>query len=557
MFHLKPALSRGEIQCIGATTTDEYRKHIEKDAALERRFQKMMILPPGLEETVEIIFGLKSKYEQYHRCEYTMEAVRAAVDLSERYVPGKYLPDKAIDLLDEAGAMKRIVASNEHSPLSGYEYEKEFKVMQRQKELAIQNQEYEKAASLRDAEKQLKEQMSKAQEGWVPDEESKVCVDADSIACAVSKSTGVPLYRLREEAWMTVSRMRESITNELIGQDEVVDAVCRAVKRSYADIKDPKRPIGSFLFLGPTGLGKTLLAKKVASNFFGGDDSLIQVDMSEYMEKFAVSRMTGSPPGYVGHEEGGQLTERVRQRPYSVVLFDEIEKAHGDVMDLLLQILEEGRLTDSFGRQVDFRNTIIIMTSNVGADLIKKSASVGFSTSDHHLDYDVMKLQIQKSLQKIFKVEFLNRIDETLIFRLFSHETLLKIVDLEMGKLCQRVLSRGVRLTFTPMVREFLAKRGFEPELGARPLRRTIQVHVQDPLSEWILSRLTESKGVIRDIEAFVSDENKVCLREIEKETSTAEDKIEDKIKVEEISVFPSSEVESQSHLEKGKILGV
>ncbi|RDB31348.1 ATP-dependent Clp protease ATP-binding subunit [Candidatus Similichlamydia laticola] len=551
---LKPALSRGEIQCIGATTTDEYRKHIEKDAALERRFQKMIVLPPGVEETVEIISGLKGKYEQYHQCEYTSDAVRAAVELSERYISGRYLPDKAIDLLDEAGAMQRIAAANERPAFSDYEYEKELKVIQTQKELAIQNQEYEKAAALRDSEKQLKEQVKKAQGGW-PTEEKKagVSVDADSIACAVSKSTGVPLYRLREEAWMTISRMKESITAELVGQDEIVESVCRAVKRSYADIKDPKRPIGSFLFLGPTGLGKTLLAKKVATNFFGGEDSLIQVDMSEYMEKFAVSRMTGSPPGYVGHEEGGQLTERVRQKPYSVVLFDEIEKAHGDVMDLLLQILEEGRLTDSFGRQVDFRNTIIVMTSNVGADLIKKSGSVGFVSSENDLDYDIMQDKIKTALRKKFKTEFLNRIDETLIFRPFSHESLLKIVDLEMGKLCQRVGVRGVKLTLTDEAREFLARRGFEPELGARPLRRTIQVHIQDPLSEFILSRV-EAPGC-RHLEVFYSQgEDDIRLREIEAQVSIGNDTIESKENLEEKALVPHV---AATQLEKEEILGV
>ena len=384
---LKPALSRGEIQCIGATTIDEYRKHIEKDAALERRFQKIMVAPPTVEDTIEILMGLKTKYEDHHKCIYTPQSLHAAAVLSDRYIHGRFLPDKAIDLIDEAGAKMRISMMNQPQDIS--KYEAEIEETRLAKEEAIGKQEYEKAAKLRDKEKTLREQLQQIRAQWeVNKEEHEVIVEDEDVAQVVAKQTGIPISRLTEGETQKVLKMEEILRGSIVGQDEALKIICRAIRRSRADIKDPNRPIGAFLFLGPTGVGKTLLARLLAIHMFGGEDALIQVDMSEYMEKFAVSRMTGSPPGYVGHEEGGQLTEQVRQRPYSVVLFDEIEKAHPDVMDLLLQILEEGRLTDSFGRKIDFRNTIVIMTSNLGADLIKKSTEVGFGAQEGSLDYE-------------------------------------------------------------------------------------------------------------------------------------------------------------------------
>ena len=396
---LKPALSRGELQCIGATTIDEYRKHIEKDAALERRFQKILVAPPSVDETIEILNGLKTKYEEHHKCIYTPAALHAAAVLSDRYIHGRFLPDKAIDLIDEAGAKMRIAQMNQPQDISSYEAEIEETRLA--KEEAIGKQEYEKAAKLRDKEKTLREKLQQIRAQWeINKDEHEVIVEDEDVANVVARQTGVPLNRLTEGETQKVLKLEEILRENIVGQDEALKTVCRAIRRSRADIKDPNRPIGAFLFLGPTGVGKTLLARLLAINMFGGEDALIQVDMSEYMEKFAVSRMTGSPPGYVGHEEGGQLTEQVRQRPYSVVLFDEIEKAHPDVMDLLLQILEEGRLTDSFGRKIDFRNTIVIMTSNLGADLIRKSTEVGFGAQEGSLDYDHIKDKIEGAVKK-------------------------------------------------------------------------------------------------------------------------------------------------------------
>ncbi len=418
---LKPALSRGEIQCIGATTVDEYRKHIEKDAALERRFQKIFVSPPSVEDTIEILNGLKAKYEEHHKCIYTPQALEAAAKLSERYVHGRYQPDKAIDLLDEAGAKMRISMMSQPHDIAKFEAEVEETRML--KEESISRQEYEKAAKLRDKEKQLRENLQQSRTEWeISKAENEVIVEDDDIAAVVARMTKIPLIRLTEGETQKVLKMEEELGRYIIGQEEAVRTVCRAIRRSRADIKDPNRPIGAFLFMGPTGVGKTLLARLLAIHMFGGDDALIQVDMSEYMEKFAVSRMTGSPPGYVGHEEGGQLTEQIRQRPYAVVLFDEIEKAHPDVMDLLLQILEEGRLTDSFGRRVDFRNTIVIMTSNLGADLIRKSTTVGFGVKEGALDYEAIREKIMEAVKKQFKPEFVNRVDDVVIFRPLTKE---------------------------------------------------------------------------------------------------------------------------------------
>ncbi len=507
---LKPALSRGEIQCIGATTIDEYRKHIEKDAALERRFQKILVTPPSIEETNAILLGLKSKYEEHHKCIYTDAALQSAVYLSDRYITGRFLPDKAIDLLDEAGAKARIAMM--HQPQDITKFEAEIEEVRLGKEEAISKQEYEKAAKLRDKEKTLREHLTQIRSQWESNkDEHQVIVDEEEVAVIVSKQTGVPLSRLTEGETSKVLKMEEALKANIIGQDDAVGTVCRAIRRSRADIKDPNRPIGAFLFLGPTGVGKTLLAKQLAVNMFGGEDALIQVDMSEYMEKFAISRMTGSPPGYVGHEEGGQLTEQVRQRPYCVVLFDEIEKAHPDVMNLLLQILEEGRLTDSFGRRIDFRNTIIIMTSNLGADLIRRSTEVGFGVNEGMMDYKGMQEKIDASVKKTFKPEFINRLDGIIIFKPLDRNHLFQVIDLEVKKVKTRLARKQIHISLNDKAKEFLVSKGFQPEMGARPLRRVIEQFLEDPLAEKLL--LNPGKGGSWQISA---DSDKLVFSEEE-----------------------------------------
>ncbi len=483
---LKPALSRGEIQCIGATTMDEYRKHIEKDAALERRFQKIQVAPPSISESTEILMGLKPKYEGHHKCIYTDHAITSAVFLSDRYLVGRFLPDKAIDLIDEAGAKARI--SMLHQPQEITQMENEIETTRVAKEEAIAEQAYEKAAKLRDEEKQLRENLVQMRETWErKKEEQQVIVDEEDIAQVVCKLTGIPTTRLTEAETQKVLKMQETLKGSIIGQDDAIETVCRAIRRSRADIKDPNRPIGAFLFLGPTGVGKTLLARQLATQLFGGEDALIQVDMSEYMEKFAISKMTGSPPGYVGYEEGGQLTEQVRRRPYSVVLFDEVEKAHPDVMNLLLQILEEGHLTDSFSRKIDFRNTIIILTSNLGSDLIRRSTEVGFNVSEGMIDYRDMESKIDKAMKKHFKPEFLNRLDSTVIFRALNRESLAKVIDLEVSKLQKRLAKKKIRIDLDEKAKNYIIEKGYIPEMGARPLRRTVEQLLEDPLSERLL----------------------------------------------------------------------
>lgn len=490
---LKPALSRGELQCIGATTIDEYRKHIEKDAALERRFQKIMIAPPSVEETIEILYGLKPEYEKHHKVIFTPQAIQSAAILSDRYIHGRFLPDKAIDLIDEAGAKMRISMMNQPQDIS--KFEAEIEETRLAKEESISKQEYEKAAKLRDREKTLREQLQQLRAEWeINKEEHEVIVEDEDVANVISRMTGIPLNRLTEGELQKVLKMEEILKESIIGQEDAIKTVCRAIRRSRADIKDPNRPIGAFLFLGPTGVGKTLLARLLAIHMFGGDDALIQVDMSEYMEKFAVSRMTGSPPGYVGHEEGGQLTEQVRQRPYSVVLFDEIEKAHPDVMDLLLQILEEGRLTDSFGRKVDFRNTIIIMTSNLGADLIKKTTEIGFGVAEGSLDYERIKEKIEAEVKKRFKPEFLNRLNDIVIFHPLNRGNLLQVITLEINKLQKRLSNRDVYIQLDDAACSFLVEQGFQPEMGARPLRRVIEQFLEDPIAEKMLMNPNEGR---------------------------------------------------------------
>ncbi len=494
---LKPALSRGEIQCVGATTLDEYRKGIEKDAALERRFQSIVVNAPSVPEAIEILRGLQYKYEAHHHVKYTDEALAAAVRLSDRYVTGRFLPDKAIDVIDEAGARARIAAMIRPPDLS--DLEREIAEVKQAKESAIEGQHFEQAAAMRDREKELRAKMDGVLKNWEAERQGQtVTITLDDIRHVVSAISGVPLRRLAEGEATRLLRMEEDLRRTVIGQELAVAAVSRALRRSRAELKDPKRPIGSFIFLGPTGVGKTLLAKAVAEFIFGNADALIRVDMSEYMEKFNVSRLVGSPPGYVGHGEGGQLTERVRRRPYSVVLFDEIEKAHPDVMHMLLQILEEGQLTDSVGFRVDFRNTVVIMTSNVGASEILRPASMGFATDKEAIDYETMRMRLEDMAKKYFKPEFLNRCDDIVVFRQLSRQDLAVIVDLEVAKIRERLNARQLQLELSEAARDFLISRGFKPEYGARQLRRVVERYIEDPLAEEMLRGAFPEGATIR-----------------------------------------------------------
>ena len=484
---IKPALSRGELQCVGATTLNEYRKYIEKDAALERRFQTVKVEEPSVEDAIKILQGLQHKYESHHKASYSDDAIESAVMLSERYLTGRFLPDKAIDIMDEAGAKARIGAMTR--PPSFKELELAVEQIRKDKEEAIGDQEYEKAAALRDEEKKKKEELDEKLEEWRSQSEEKtIDVSEDDIMAVISKWTGVPLQRMEEAEAAKLLRMEDDLKEHVIGQDEAVIAISKALRRSRADLKDPRRPIGSFIFLGPTGVGKTFLARNLAEFMFGDPDALIQIDMSEYMEKFTSSRLIGSPPGYVGYEEGGQLSEAVRRRPYSVVLFDEVEKAHPDVMHLLLQILEEGTVTDSLGRKIDFRNTIIIMTSNVGAELIKKQTALGFGAMENEsADYDGMKVKILEQSKKVFKPEFLNRLDDQIVFHMLEKKDLVQIVDLEIIKVLDRLKNRQISVKMQDKAKDFLIEDGYDPEYGARPMRRSVEKHLEDPLAEHLL----------------------------------------------------------------------
>jgi ATP-dependent Clp protease ATP-binding subunit ClpC len=508
---IKPALSRGELQCIGATTLNEFRKHIEKDSALERRFQQVKVNEPSIEDAIEIMKGLREKYESHHKVRYSEVALEASVKLTSRYLTSRFLPDKAIDVVDEAGARARIQTMTR--PIGLKELELRIAEINDEKVAAINDQDFEKAAALRDEEKNTRKELDDKIEGWRGESEEKIVdIEEDDIMSVVSKWTGVPLQRMEQKEAAKLLKMEENLRETVIGQSEAVVAISKALRRSRADLKDPRRPIGSFLFLGPTGVGKTYLARNLANFMFGDPESLIQIDMSEYMEKFSASRLIGSPPGYVGYEEGGQLSEAVRRRPYSVILFDEVEKAHPDVMNLLLQILEEGMITDSFGRKIDFRNTIIILTSNVGAESIKRQTTLGFNAmAEDEADFEGMKAKIDAVAKKHFRPEFLNRLDELVVFRMLEKESLNQIVDLEVAKLVKRLADKEIDLVLEESARDLIVTEGYDPDYGARPMRRAVEQLLEDPLAEAILSGgVKEGQHVTAKVK---KDEKKVSFK--------------------------------------------
>jgi len=484
---LKPALSRGEIQCIGATTLDEYRKYIEKDTALARRFQTIIVDPPSVDETIQILKGLRDKYEAHHRVKILDEALEAASKLSDRYITGRFLPDKAIDLIDEAASRARLSVTTLPKDLKKLEVEIES--FKREKEASIKAQDFEKAAKLRDDERRAKEELARVKKNWKESKsEVEIQVSAEDISKIASKWTGVPLARLEEKETARLLRMEDELHKRVTGQHEAVHAISNAVRRSRSGLRNPHRPIGAFIFLGPTGVGKTLLARSLAEYMFGDSEAIITIDCSEYGEKFNVSRLVGAPPGYVGYEEGGQLTERVRRRPYSVVLFDEIEKAHPDVFNILLQLMEDGRLTDSFGRKVDFRNTVVIMTSNVGADLIRKQGDLGFKPETEDAGYDAMKQKLLDEVKKVFRPEFLNRVDDIIVFHSLTRQDLEKIIEFELQEVKDRLKEKKIEMLLSSEVLKFLIDKGYDPVFGARPLKRTVQRYIENVLAEEILS---------------------------------------------------------------------
>jgi ATP-dependent Clp protease ATP-binding subunit ClpC len=506
---IKPALSRGEMQCVGATTLNEYRKYIEKDAALERRFQSVKVDAPSIEDAITILKGVRHKYEEHHRAEFTDKAVEASVKLSDRYITDRFLPDKAIDVLDEAGSRARI--STMTRPPESKTLEAEIEEIKGKKEKAIKNQDFEGAAQMRDREKQAKEKLETLLRDWrAKGEEKRIVVDEEDILHIVAKWTGIPLKRMGQDETQRLLTVETEMEKVVIGQREGVSALCKALRRSRADLKDPKRPIGVFLLLGPTGVGKTLLAKTLAEQMFGDTKSLIHLDMSEYMEKFNVSRLIGSPPGYVGYEEGGQLTEKVRRNPYSVVLFDEIEKAHPDVWNLLLQILEEGKLTDNTGHVVNFRNTIILMTSNVGSDTIKRQSTLGFSPITDESSYEKMRERILDEARRTFRPEFLNRIDDVIVFRSFTKTDLIQILTLEVEKVIERLRHKNIRLELDEPAKDFLVEKGYDPQYGARPMRRAVERFLEDPLAEEILRGSLQPGEPIR----VTSDKEKLVFNQ-------------------------------------------
>ncbi|MGQ9473935.1 MAG: ATP-dependent Clp protease ATP-binding subunit, partial [Candidatus Caldatribacteriaceae bacterium] len=490
---LKHSLARGELQAIGATTITEYRKYIEKDSALERRFQPVYVDEPTLEVAIEILRGIKERYEEHHRVTISEAAIEAAVRLSQRYIADRYLPDKAIDVMDEASSRVRLRVTILPEDLKVLE--KEIEEVRKKKEKAVRNQDFEGAACYRDEEETLKRKYRERKEAWLKEvDATRPMVTEEDVATVVSNWTGIPVFRLAMEEQERLIHMEEEIHHRIVGQEEAVKAICKAIRRSRAGLKDPRRPIGSFIFLGPSGVGKTELAKALAEFLFGKEDALIILDMSEYMEKFTVSRLVGSPPGYVGYEEGGQLTEKVRRRPYSVVLFDEIEKANPDIFNILLQIMEEGRLTDAQGRVIDFKNTIIIMTSNLGARMISNQANIGFGgKQEEGLSYQEIKQKVMEEVKKTFTPEFLNRVDELIVFRPLKSREVEEIVDLLMKETRSRLKEKNMDIEITPEVRSFVAKEGYDPNFGARPLRRAIQRIIEDPLSDLML------KGVFKE----------------------------------------------------------
>jgi ATP-dependent Clp protease ATP-binding subunit ClpC len=484
----KPALSRGEIQCVGATTVDEYRKYIEKDGALARRFQTIMVDPPSVKETILILAGLRHRYEDHHKVTYSEKAIEEAVKLSERYISDRFLPDKAIDVIDEAGARKRL--SSMEIPPEIRQIELEINDVVKEKELAVEHQEFERAAKLRDSQEKLKEALIEKKALWRKSKaEERLLVDEATVIEIIATMTGIPLSRLEEEESKRLLKLEDELRKRVIGQDKALEAVAKSIRRSRAGLHSPRRPIASFIFLGPTGVGKTELAKTLAEALFNTEDALVRIDMSEYMEKFAVSRLVGAPPGYIGYEEGGQLSEKIRKKPYSVILLDEIEKAHPDVFNILLQILDDGILTDSYGRHVNFKNTIIIMTSNAGTRDVRKTASVGFGKGSDTSDYEAMKGKVMDELKRIFNPEFLNRVDETIVFNPLGKTEIAKIVDIQLAEVFSKLGDRTVTLNVTPGAKEFILEAGFDPMLGARPLRRSIQRLVEDRLAEEFLNK--------------------------------------------------------------------